>query len=42
MKRSLVSQLVVTMDLLGVMYCRIFLKYDVFHGEFGAIERLNL
>ena len=29
-------------DLLGVMYLRFRLTDGYFHGEFGAIERLNL
>jgi hypothetical protein len=30
------------LDLLGVMYRRFPLIYEVIHGEFGAIERLSL
>jgi hypothetical protein len=29
-------------NLLGVMYCRFPLTHEVIHGEFGAIELLNL
>jgi hypothetical protein len=29
-------------ELLGVMYRRFSLKHEVIHGEFGAIECLNL
>ena len=29
-------------ELLGVMYLRFLLAHGDIHGEFGAIERLNL